>query len=319
MHPPGKFSKSFGLLTLGLLFVAPSSLYANEQVYQNILPGTVWVKANLGAGKVSFGSGALVDEKRKWVVTNVHVVDNQNQVTVFFPSRKKDEVIAEKLFYVVNEPKMSLTGRVIFRDAKRDIAIIELPQLPEDAKAIKIAPKAARQGQLLHVVGNPNGPALWVYSSGTVRSVYNKNWTAMTGDGKPMFLQARVVETQIPINPGDSGGPVVNDASELVAIVSSYNKVQQLVSTCIDVSEVKTAMQRAEKGDSGDTIVVNNPQFTGPIQSTGPLPPGGGTGPLPPGSGNGPVPPTSGPILQPRRIEVPSLVPIQPSALQLAW
>ena len=38
--------------------------------------------------------------------------------------------------------------------------------------------------------------------------------------------------------------------SELVAVVSSYNKIQQLVSTCIDLSEVKKALDRATKGDN---------------------------------------------------------------------
>jgi len=259
---------------------------ANEQVYQNVLPGTVWVKALLGPGKASFGSGALVDAKRRWVVTNNHVVDSQSVVTVFFPAQKDGDTVAEKMYYMINEPKLGLTSRVIFRDAQHDLAIIELPQLPPEARAVKLAPKSAKPGQLLHVIGNPSGPALWVYSSGTVRSVFNKAWTAMTGEGKAMFLNARVVETQIPINPGDSGGPVVNDASELVAVVSSYNKAQQLMSTCIDLSEVKAALGRAEKGDTGDIVIVNNTQpgvnppvinppviNPNPIESTGPLNP----------------------------------------------
>ena len=266
-------------LLVGVALAATGTARADEKVYQNVLPGTVWVKAVIGPGKASFGSGSLIDVKHRWVVTNNHVVDNQGHVTVFFPAQKDGEVVADKIFYVINEPKIGINARVIFRDVQHDLAIIELPQLPAEAKAVKLAAKSAKPGQLLHVIGNPNGPALWVYSSGTVRSVFNKAWTAMTGEGKAMFLNAKVVETQIPINPGDSGGPVVNDSSELVAVVSSYNKAQQLVSTCIDLSEVKTALARAEKGETGD-IVVNNQQPVnppavnpGPPDSVIPLPP----------------------------------------------
>jgi hypothetical protein len=53
---------------------------------------------------------------------------------------------------------------------------------------------------------------------------------------------------------------VVNNEGELVALVSSYNKIQQLVSTCIDLTEVKKAIDRAEKGEAGDAVIANNPQ-----------------------------------------------------------
>lgn len=275
------------LTAMTLALVLTSAASASEQVYQSVLPGTVWVKAVIGPGKASFGSGALVDAQRKWVVTNRHVVEDQGHVTVFFPVQKDGDVIADKIFYAVNEPKVGVAGRVIFRDATRDLAIIELGNLPAQAKAIKLAAKSAKPGQLLHVIGNPAGLALWVYSSGTVRSVFNKSWTAMTGEGKAMLLKAKVVETQIPINPGDSGGPVVNADSELVGIVSSYNKAQQLVSTCIDLSEVKNVIDKASKGDTGD-IVVSNPQPIMPTPPTiNPPPvinpfPQESTGPLPP-------------------------------------
>ncbi len=276
MQRPGRILATAFLL---LSVACAGTARASEQVYQNVLPGTVWVKALIAPGKASFGSGSLVDAKRRWVITNNHVVEEQTHVTVFFPAQKDGEVVAEKLYYVVNEPKLGMSARVIFRDVQHDLAIIELPEVPAEAKAVKLATKSARPGQLLHVIGNPNGSALWVYSSGTVRSVFNKAWTAMTGDGKSLSLNARVVETQIPINPGDSGGPVVNDASELVAVVSSYNKAAQLVSTCIDLAEVKKVLARAEKGETGD-IVVSNPQPAIPPSTVSPLP-SEGSKPLP--------------------------------------
>jgi hypothetical protein len=76
---------------------------------------------------------------------------------------------------------------------------------------------------------------LWVYTSGTVRTVYQKQFR--TGAGEHNF---KVVETQSPINSGDSGGPVVNSNGELVAIAQAIAPNARLVSYCVDISEVKT-------------------------------------------------------------------------------
>src|SRR5207249_1567090 len=80
---------------------------------------------------------------------------------------------------------------------------------------------------------------------GAVRQVYRKQFSTSGKDGKDSFkVDARVVETQSPVNSGDSGGPVVNDQGELVAVVQGHAPDAQarLVSYFIDVSEVKALM-----------------------------------------------------------------------------
>ena len=64
-----------------------------------------------------------------------------------------------------------------------------------------------------------------------------------------VMRKAHVMETQSPVNHGDSGGPVVNDEGALVAVVSSGMEKQgdntvHLMSWCIDVREVKEFMKR---------------------------------------------------------------------------
>ena len=66
-----------------------------------------------------------------------------------------------------------------------------------------------------------------------MRSVYKKNFS--TGAGEHNF---KVVETQSPINSGDSGGPVVNNDGELVAISQAISPKARLVSYNVDVTEV---------------------------------------------------------------------------------
>jgi S1-C subfamily serine protease len=132
------------------------------------------------------------------------------------------------------------------------LALIELDQVPEDARALRLAPQSPKPGQRVHSIGNPGASdALWLYTQGTVRQVYLRSFVI---DGQ-LEVRARVVETQSPINPGDSGGPVVNDQGELVAIVESAYGAQpgkdiRLISTFIDVSEVKHLIRRHAKEHS---------------------------------------------------------------------
>jgi tetratricopeptide (TPR) repeat protein len=94
----------------------------------------------------------------------------------------------------------------------------------------------------LHSIGNPSASgALWVYSTGSVRQVYRKEWRFASGP----LRSARVVETQSPINPGDSGGPVVSDDGEVLAVVSGRQPDAALVSWCISVEEVKAYLAEA--------------------------------------------------------------------------
>jgi serine protease Do len=78
-------------------------------------------------------------------------------------------------------------------------------------------------------------------SKGTCARVYRRTFLL---DGE-LLVRARVVETQSPVNLGDSGGPGVNDRGELVAIVESthFGDKVHLISTFIHVSEVRELLE----------------------------------------------------------------------------
>ena len=126
-------------------------------------------------------------------------------------------------------------------DKKRDLAIVELNTIPEDTPAIEIAETSIGPGEMVHSIGNPTaGGVLWTYTSGAVRSVYRKQFHTQAGEH-----EMRVVETQSPINPGDSGGPVVNTEGKLVAISQSLDPNARLMSYCVDVTEAKDIRRRS--------------------------------------------------------------------------
>lgn len=223
-------------LTVGLLLALVASVAQSDvNIYRQTLKSTAWVLAKNSDG-TSSGAGVFIDKDKKLVMTNAHVVGDARNTVVFFPELEDGRPVVERDHYLDNVRKLGIKGRVIAVDRKRDLALIQLAKLPKDAKAIELAEEGATPGEDVQSIGNAGTTeALWVYSSGTVRAVYQKQFR--TGAGEHNF---KVVETQSPINSGDSGGPVVNSKGQLVAISQAISTKARLVSYCVDITEVRT-------------------------------------------------------------------------------
>ncbi len=208
------------------------------QVYQAVLKSTVWIISQRPDGTAS-GSGSLIDRRRQLVLTNYHVVGDIDRVTVLFPAYRDGRVIAERDYYKEHVRDRGVRGTVKARDRQADLAILQIDRVPDWAQALPLAHEGVSPGQTVHSLGNPGGSgALWVYTPGKVRQVYQKKWAAKAGRETFQF-DARVIETDSPTNPGDSGGPLVNDRAELVGVTQGGATNASLLSVFVDVSEVK--------------------------------------------------------------------------------
>jgi len=207
-----------------------------SDVYARTHRGTALILTPSGSG-----TGWVIDLEQGLMVTNEHVVEKHEQVEVIFPHYDKSgRPIAEFADY--RRKARGITAEIVDVDVRHDLALLRLrEQPPEDVAALLLAEEEPRPAEHLHSIGNPSASgALWVYSEGTVRQVYLKEWRYATGP----LRSARVVETQAPINPGDSGGPVVNDAGELVAVVSGRQNDASLMGWCIAAAEVRTFIDK---------------------------------------------------------------------------
>lgn len=223
-------------LILASLAARPAS--ADPTIYQTTLASTVWVLAKNSEG-TSSGTGVLIDADRKLVITNAHVVGDCRNAVLFFADMENDRPKVDRQHYYDNVKKLGLRGRVVAVDRKRDLALIEIDRIPEGVKPAILAATSALPGEAVNSVGNPGtSEALWVFTSGTVRSVYKKTFRSGAGDH-----EFTVLETQAPINSGDSGGPVVNAKGELVAVAQAISPKARLVTYCVDVSEVRDFLE----------------------------------------------------------------------------
>ncbi len=233
---------------LGPVPVAGGAKLESQQVYRRLLKSATLIEIPGWRG-----SGALVNGDERLVITNYHVVHmngkTAREVVCCFPAVDADgRAIAEIGHYAaaVRADPAGHRAQVLAVEPARDLALLRVNRLPAGVQPLPLARASAEPGQPVHSIGNPGGSdALWVYTSGSVRTgPYRKRWQA-SGGADVFSLDAIIIESQSPINPGDSGGPLVNDAAELVAVTEGSNRKANSINFFIDVSEVKRFL-RAE-------------------------------------------------------------------------
>ncbi len=224
-----------GFFAALLMVVATPSAQADANNYTKTLGSTAWIITSNADDETSTGTGVYVDAEKRLVLTNAHVVGDSRSAVIFFPDMADGMPEVKRKHYLSNVVKLAQPGKVVAIDRKRDLALIQLPKAPAEATPIELAESSTTPGSSVDLIGNPgDSDVLWVYTSGTVRSVYGKKFKSNHGEH-----DFKVVETQSPIKPGDSGGPVVNEEGKLVAIAQSFSPQSALVSYCVDVTEIK--------------------------------------------------------------------------------
>lgn len=180
------------------------------------------------------GSGVII-RPDGYIVTNNHVVENASKIEVTLNNNKTYE------------------ATVIGTDPATDVALIKI-----DATGLPVVQFAdsdqLRLGEWVLAIGSPLGEEL--RSTITAGIVSAKGRSMPNYDGQ--FKIESFIQTDAAVNPGNSGGALVNKQGELVgintAIVSttgSYsgysfavpsNIVKKVVSDLIDFGSVKRAM-----------------------------------------------------------------------------
>lgn len=212
-----------------------------KEIFQRAMTSTALV-VRLGTdGQVEGnGSGWVLDQEHKLLVTNHHVVVGREKVHVYFPSYDQGKLNSDMTHYL--RDVTPIVGTVFLSEPERDLAVVQLESLPDGIRAFQLAADSASPGDELHSVGNPEG-RMWFYTGGHVRGVYKSQYQTSSGQR----INAQIVESDSATNHGDSGGPVLNSHGELAAVVSSGTDGVRLITQFIDVSEVRTFSEEVNK------------------------------------------------------------------------
>jgi S1-C subfamily serine protease len=250
---PGAFRALLLLLLLLLAALGVASgprpaepALSGTEVYRRALAAVAWVHAT-DQGK---GTGWIVDLSRRWLITNYHVVGENQTAEVIFPARQQGRVIALRAWYFEHLPELreqglALRGRVIARNADTDLALIELDRLPPGVAALPVAAGPPAPGTPVHGLGNRyDTDSLWLHLTGSVRQARTLREGYFTG-GKQVAKGARVVEVLAPINEGDSGGPLLDERGRVVGVAAAVAWESQGAGLFIDVREVAALLAKA--------------------------------------------------------------------------
>jgi serine protease DegQ len=184
------------------------------------------------------GSGVIIDAEKGYVVTNNHVVDNADEITVKLTDGRE------------------FTAKKLGSDAQSDIALLKIE--PEKLTALPLSNSdKLLVGDFVVAIGNPFGLNQTV-TSGIV--------SALGRSGLNIGAYEDFIQTDAAINRGNSGGALVNLKGELVGINTAIfgpnggnvgigfaipsNMMKRLVDQIIEFGEVR----RGLLGILGDDI-----------------------------------------------------------------
>jgi Do/DeqQ family serine protease len=165
--------------------------FANDPLFRRMFPNVPQEQINQ-----SLGSGVIVDAARGLVLTNHHVIEGADEVSVTLSDGR------------------TLPAQFVGSDPDTDVALMRIKA--DHLTAIPLADSSAlKVGDFVVAVGNPFGIGQTV-TSGIVSAVGR---SGLRGLGFQNFIQ-----TDASINPGNSGGALVNLRGELVGInTASFN------------------------------------------------------------------------------------------------
>ena len=185
------------------------------------------------------GSGVIINADKGYVVTNNHVIDSADKITV-------------KL-----EDGREFKAKLVGADPMSDVALIQLEN-PKNLTEIKIADSdKLRVGDFTVAIGNPFGLGQTV-TSGIVSALGRS--TGNTDEGYESYIQ-----TDAAVNRGNSGGPLINLNGELIGINTAIispsggnagiafaipsNMANNLVQQIIEFGEVKRGLLGIKGGE----------------------------------------------------------------------
>lgn len=142
--------------------------------------------------KGSFGTAWLSDTG--YLITAFHVIEGASQFAIMLPD------------------KTSIRAQIVSVDRANDLAILSAPIPMSAARGLALAKSPAPLGATVFTIGYPHPDMLGIrpkFTSGEISS------TAGLAD------DPRILQISTPVQSGNSGGPLINQAGEVVGVISA--------------------------------------------------------------------------------------------------
>jgi S1-C subfamily serine protease len=182
-----------------MLAATPAPARAS-QVYQAVLPSLVYIQTRRddsgGVGVSSVGGGVVVSENGA-ILTSLHVVDGALAIELTFADGSQS------------------AAQIVAAQPENDIAVLQALEPPAQLVPATLGnPDAVRVGDEAFAVGNPLGIA-GSLSAGVISGL-DRTFQPV-GSGR---LLSGLIQIDAAVNPGNSGGPLLNRDGQVIGIVA---------------------------------------------------------------------------------------------------
>ena len=211
--------------------------------------GVVVIDTNLAYQNASAAGTGIVLTSSGEILTNNHVIAGATTIRV-----------------VVPKTTHSYTARVVGYSTTADVAVLQL-QKASNLKTVKTGNASnLKLGARVTAVGNAGGTGTLTSSSGTVTGL-NKTITVQDDNGATEQLTG-LIETNATLQPGDSGGPLLNSAHRVVGIDTAASSSSPFASASSDayaipIGKATTIAKQIVSGKSSATVHIGATAFMG--------------------------------------------------------
>jgi S1-C subfamily serine protease len=205
------------------LLMTPLAFLTISPASANPVESTVSSVAVVHAG-LGTGTGFLISKRE--VLTAAHVVRNASTVRLAFA-----------------QPTQTVVARVTKRWAGADLAVLEIDSL--DRPVLDFRVDSAKLGDPVLVVGAPGGEL------SVTRGIVSAERT---------IDSRRFVQTDAAVNPGNSGGPMTDEAGAVVGVIQTKNTSEEGTAFALDARDVEATLASAPDAVASPTRHPTSPR-----------------------------------------------------------
>ena len=171
------------------------------------------------------GTGIIVTNDG-YVLTNKHVINGAHKVTVILDDGTTYEDV-----------------EVVSTDPLNDIAFLKIKDVSDLSPVTLGDSKTINVGQQVIAIGNALGEYQNTVTSGIISGT-GRSVTASDGSGYNTETLSDMIQTDAAINSGNSGGPLVNAAGEVIGINTATSTSAENMGFAIPISSVKGMLKQ---------------------------------------------------------------------------
>lgn len=200
------------------------------EIAERYSPSVVLIYAG-NSTTYSYGTGFFISEDG-YIATNHHVIADATSISVKLYSGE------------------SFTGTVVGYSASDDLAVLKIKGKSYPAVRLGDSDKL-KVGQTAIAIGHPSGTdAPWSTTQGII-SALNRE---ITVNGSGTIEELTMIQTDAPVNPGNSGGPLFNDSGEVIGILTRKLTGNEGIGFAIPMNGAKQILDQIIKTGSSDGV-----------------------------------------------------------------